>query len=502
MAGAQQFVVGWFESAFAGALVLLLAWLALGRVRQPADRISVIVSAIAAVVVVPLLVLFVPLSWRLGIVSTSPAVSIAPVTEPGSSLPGERPMPIVEAPADISSSETAPLPPVTASASSRRPFPTWTYAAFGIVTLYSLGALLLVVERIIGLFRLRALVAASTPSTESLRDAWSRVTDSRRQDVRLLTSNHIETPIAFGWFRPTVVVPRSITEGDAATLRFCLAHEWSHILRGDLKTLSFAGACQYLLWVQPFYWRLLRELRVCQDILADHEATNARRDSIEYSELLVQFAKRQNARPVAGAIAFIDGTSQLSRRIKMLLSDTLALRTRSPRLFCAVITMTALAVAGLLSGVRLAEAKADEKTEQAAAPKPPQADSPPMPAPDKPAELPKELHYAAVVVDQETNKGIPDARVTVRRSLSSQDYKVVEESKHTTDADGRYSFVIPPEQVAERLLYIELDVEHDDYAAKKGFGYSLAMIVKNETLGERPFFEKTSLRPSEPATGT
>jgi hypothetical protein len=62
--------------------------------------------------------------------------------------------------------------------------------------------------------------------------------------------------------------------------------------------------------------------------------------------------------------------------------------------------------------------------------------------------------------------------------------------------------VIPPEQVAERYLYIELDVEHPDYADQKNFGYALSMIVKNEKLGERPFFDRVELLPSDPIRGT
>ena len=78
---------------------------------------------------------------------------------------------------------------------------------------------------------------------------------------------------------------------------------------------------------------------------------------------------------------------------------------------------------------------------------------------------------------------------------------MLQETRHTTDADGTYSFTIPPEQVAERYLYIELDVEHPDYATRAGFGYALSMIRKNEKLGERPFFETVELRPAKPITG-
>jgi hypothetical protein len=78
---------------------------------------------------------------------------------------------------------------------------------------------------------------------------------------------------------------------------------------------------------------------------------------------------------------------------------------------------------------------------------------------------------------------------------------VLQETKHTTAEDGTYAFTIPPEQVSERYLYIELDVEHPHYATRAGFGYALSMTRKNEKLGERPFFETIEMRPAELITG-
>ncbi|MEX0718084.1 MAG: M56 family metallopeptidase [Planctomycetaceae bacterium] len=113
------------------------------------------------------------------------------------------------------------------------------------------------------------------------------------------------------------------------------------------------------------------------------------------------------------------------------------------------------------------------------------------------------LRYTGVVLDKETRKGIPGGTVIVRRSkLTSQENTIIQETRHTTDAEGKYSFEIPPEQVSMPWMYIELDAWHDDYAANKGFGYALSMIRKNEKLGERPFFERIELRAAEAVTGT
>jgi uncharacterized GH25 family protein len=118
-------------------------------------------------------------------------------------------------------------------------------------------------------------------------------------------------------------------------------------------------------------------------------------------------------------------------------------------------------------------------------------------------ELPDgSLRYSGAILDKETEQPIDGAVVTVRRMvLKSSDRRVLEESKHTTDDAGKYSFVLPPEQVAEKALYIELDVEHGDYATKAGFGYALGMIQKNAKLKDPPFFARVLLDPAEALTG-
>ena len=105
-------------------------------------------------------------------------------------------------------------------------------------------------------------------------------------------------------------------------------------------------------------------------------------------------------------------------------------------------------------------------------------------------------------MDKDTSRPIAGATVVVRRSiLLSTENRVLQETKHTTAEDGTYAFEIPPNQSAVLGLYIELDVEHPDYATRAGFGYALSMIRKNEKLNERPFFETIEMRPAKPITG-
>lgn len=111
---------------------------------------------------------------------------------------------------------------------------------------------------------------------------------------------------------------------------------------------------------------------------------------------------------------------------------------------------------------------------------------------------------SGVVLDKITGKPIAGAVVTVRGVLHDQEQKqenqTTLDTKIKTDGEGKYTFTIPPGQIAQPTLSIVVTVEHPDYAPKTGSG-SASSIRQNQKLGRRPFFEKIELRPVAAATG-
>ena len=97
-------------------------------------------------------------------------------------------------------------------------------------------------------------------------------------------------PCTFAWRYPVIVLPlelatasheaphpfsREARPSAVATnspLRFCLAHRSPYIARGDVLLWSFAGVIRLLYYYQPLCWWLRRQLRLCQDYLADAQA--------------------------------------------------------------------------------------------------------------------------------------------------------------------------------------------------------------------------------------
>lgn len=176
----------------------------------------------------------------------------------------------------------------------------------------------------------------------------------------------------------------------------------------------------------------------------------------------------------------------------MLLNSHEPLETRSPRGLQLVAALAVVAVLCLSALVRV------------------EAETPPAAANPNVVEPKTEIKgesitYPCRVVEYGTDKPIAGATVTVERALLGdprfERWKEIEKTTHTTDADGFYMVTIPPEQVAERYLYIQLDVNHPDYAAKEGFGYSFTMIRKNQLVGDPPFFSLTKLHPAKSVTG-
>jgi uncharacterized GH25 family protein len=108
------------------------------------------------------------------------------------------------------------------------------------------------------------------------------------------------------------------------------------------------------------------------------------------------------------------------------------------------------------------------------------------------------------VIEKGTGKPIAGADVTVEISLSRDqttgEPRTLREVHHTTGPDGAYEFTITPAEAAERLLYITLHVKEHNHVGYFG-GYGYGMIVKNEKLGERPFYENLELWPGKSIEG-
>jgi beta-lactamase regulating signal transducer with metallopeptidase domain len=409
----------------------------------------------------------------------------------------------------------------------------WLRASLVILFVAGAGCSLLYMG--VGMVRLRRLRRNCAPAPVEIGELMGGIQGPRKRLVPVLSTSEIDVPLTFGVRRPAILLPASlIRQAEKSAVRDCLAHEWAHIRSGDIVWWWILQAIQPLVWIQPFYWLLRRQLRLHQDQMADHFAAGLAPDSASYAELLLDLAKARRRPRTSMALTMNDGHSNLFRRVQWLLSANRHLVATCRKRVTCVAAAVLIVLTGALGAVNLGHAETDDgpaadKATPGASTKPTAAqdrtataEPKAMPAaaagkspadsgkakPAFPASVMGEerpdgsLLYSGEIVDKTTKAPIRGATVTVRRMIvASFDNRVLEETKHPTDEHGKYSFVIPPQQLAERYLYIELDVEHPDYATKAGFGYALSMIRKNAKFNDPPFFYHVELDPGAAITG-
>ena len=326
-----------------------------------------------------------------------------------------------------------------------------------------------------------------THLTASVRHFISR----HQMDVKV--SEKILVPIATGIFRPVVLLPESmVLNGKELEVQQALQHEWKHIQQKDLISWYGMSLCQILLWYQPFFWLIRRELRVNQDLIADDAATS-NQDRADYAETLLRFAAQRNS-TMTGALTMAGTKSNLFRRIDMLLNRHFPIASMSRKRVMIAFSIALFSMAGLLASIQITAAASknglnpfeglsslqdDEKSKDA-----------------KPAEkkATEPVTHRGIIYDPINKKPVANATVIVTR-MNSKTWKEIAKTESKTNDKGEYSFEIPVDQLNEPYLYLLFDLRHETYAPRHCGSYSYSMIKKNLKLGDKPWFSKLNMLP-------
>ncbi len=128
---------------------------------------------------------------------------------------------------------------------------SWKWILFSVWLLGAATCILLQLFRLLSFTR-QIHQAPSLPcrETESLVADLARQLGLRRKVRMVLTESQI-SPAVIGLFRPTVLLPASITEQPNRNLRPLIAHELIHIRRGDLWWALLQTVCGSLFWFHP-----------------------------------------------------------------------------------------------------------------------------------------------------------------------------------------------------------------------------------------------------------
>jgi hypothetical protein len=226
---------------------------------------------------------------------------------------------------------------------------------------YAGGAALLLGHWLLGQFALWRLLRRAAPAPPWLNRLLAEMA-ADRPAPRLLVSGRVRVPFSCGLLRPAIVLPARLCEtGAPAALRWVLAHELTHLERRDALAALLFGLGRVLYFPLPWFWGLRRQVRLCQEYVADAAAAALGRPE-DYAQFLLDWAAAPA--PPAGAPGVFGHNSDLFRRVTMLLQDPRPVERRCPRRWSFLMAAGLLSLTGLVAGVRLqagaAQAPKDE----------------------------------------------------------------------------------------------------------------------------------------------
>jgi beta-lactamase regulating signal transducer with metallopeptidase domain len=247
--------------------------------------------------------------------------------------------PAAVTPAPAPQGETTPSTSVEA---------TWSLRVENaLVTVYAVLAGLFLVRWLFAHVALAWLLRGSRPAPAAVAGMLEEIAPEKR--VRLLVSPRVRVPFSFGLFRPTMVLPVCLAEAPPRVLRWVLAHERAHLERRDGWVGLLLALGQAAFFYVPWYWWLRKQVRLCQEYVADAAAVAAGGRAEDYAEFLLSWASSPAA-PV-GTSGVFGSSSDLYRRITMLLQPHPPEGNR--RRWPIVAGTGFLALAVILAGLRL-----------------------------------------------------------------------------------------------------------------------------------------------------
>ena len=344
----------WKSVLVAGAVLLLLALL---KRRSAAERACVAHFGMAAVLLLPVLIVAGPSLELLPAAERAPVPFAAPVADTVE----------VSALADTAAPMTAD--PLGGAAPIEAGGP-WITGDMGLI-LYLLPAALLLLVTMVAILRLfalrrRASVIVQQNWLTALAHAQRRM--GIKSGTALLVSEELNSPVSWGVLRPIILLSEEALHKpvDAEAI---IAHELAHVARFDWVNLLVARIATAMFWFNPLVWLLARQGHQLREEAADDAVLCADVPNTDYAALLVGAARYEGKPMLLAANGVAPGKGSLALRVRRILEPTL--RRGPARLgWGASCAAGALLVAGPLAAL----------TTHAPGPALPVAEAPPAPA--------------------------------------------------------------------------------------------------------------------------
>jgi beta-lactamase regulating signal transducer with metallopeptidase domain len=179
----------------------------------------------------------------------------------------------------------------------------------------------------------------------------------------LAESDAVTVPVTLGVARPVILLPLDWPEWDGDKLNAVLAHELSHVGRGDALMQRVAKLHRAIFWFSPLAWWLDRELGRLAEEASDEAALASGADRERYAEILVRFFEAIRA---ASGRVWWQGVSMAAggdaaRRVDRILCWKGAVTMRLRKSVVAILAGAALPILFAAASIHFTAAAAAQK---------------------------------------------------------------------------------------------------------------------------------------------
>lgn len=142
------------------------------------------------------------------------------------------------------------------------------------------------------------------------------------QNINLVYSNHITSPLTLGLLQPTIILPMDIERQlTPQELKLVLLHELTHIQRKDILWNWITHGITLLHWFNPLIWITNRRIRADMEMACDEALLTklAAQDRHDYGMTLIkvsQFVSRPQAFP--NSLGILENHRELKNRLIMI----------------------------------------------------------------------------------------------------------------------------------------------------------------------------------------
>lgn len=215
-----------------------------------------------------------------------------------------------------------------------------------VTAIWLAGVAIFLVPVVIGFWQMRRLRESARMWTDGEVLAQTLVsTSASRRPIEVLLHAEVTGPLTCGVLKPSIIMPASVVQWDAASVRCALRHEIEHVARWDFLTHCASRIVCAAYWFHPAVWAAWRRLRLeaeraCDDAVLREDAAS------DYAWLLVSIAQR-GAADTRQPVLAMAGHDDLAARVAAVLNHSQARGPVEGRSAIASIVTAALVTLGI-----------------------------------------------------------------------------------------------------------------------------------------------------------